>query len=300
MVTSEGLGAVFVAHLQDGPGDRAVPEGLDGTLGRLWEAGSAAWPGIDLDPPRFVRHLAEHVAPDAGLEAALAGVHAGDLYLACALSHRVDGAHQRFEDRFAGAIPAFTRRVDDTPAFADEVRQELRRRLFVSEGDGPPRIAGYSGRGPLSAWVGVVARSIALNMIRSRKTDPVAESSDDTDALTAGADPELDYLRLRYRDEFRKAFQDAIAGLDRRDRMILRLCYVKGLSHDRIAVAYGVHQTTISRRIGKAREALVEGIQSHLRQRLQTSTVDLDSIARLVGSQLDLSLTRWLGEEDPL
>jgi RNA polymerase sigma-70 factor (ECF subfamily) len=183
--------------------------------------------------------------------------------------------------------------------FVDEVRQELRHRLFVVEGDGPPRIAGYSGRGPLSVWIGVAARSIALNLIRSRKGNAFAASDDDAGELPAGADPELDYLRLRYRDEFRQAFQEAIAELDQRDRMILRLCYVKGLSHDRIAVAYGVHQTTITRRISKAREALVERIQGSLRRRLDTSTVDLDSIARLLGSQLDLSLTRWLGEDDP-
>jgi RNA polymerase sigma-70 factor (ECF subfamily) len=80
--------------------------------------------------------------------------------------------------------------------------------------------------------------------------------------------------------------------------MILRLCYVKGLSHERIALAYKVHQTTITRRIGKARETLVERIQRRLQERLDESTLNLDSIARLVGSQLDLSLTRWLGTDE--
>jgi RNA polymerase sigma-70 factor, ECF subfamily len=297
MAGSEGLGAVFSAHLEGG--DRALPPDLDETLGRLWDAGRAAWPGLAVDAPLFVRHLAERVALDADLGQALAAVHAADLYLACACANRIDGGLRRFEDHFAQTIPAFVRRVDATPAFVDDVRQALRQKLFVSEEGAMPRIAGYSGRGPLSAWVGIAARRLALNAVRSRKADAFAEETEGAEEPIARGDPEIDYLRMRYKNEFREAFREAIAGLDRSDRMLLRFSYVKGLSHDKIALAYKVHQTTITRRIKDARAALMEGIQGRLRRRLQADTMEVHSIARWVGSQLDLSLTRLLGDDDP-
>jgi RNA polymerase sigma-70 factor (ECF subfamily) len=297
MTGSGGLGAVFAAHLE-GLG-RALPGDLDEALDRLWRAGRDAWPGLAVDAPLFARHLAERIAPDADLPEALAVVHADDLYLACACAHQVDGALRGFEERFAGTVVASVRRVDASPAFVDDVRQALRQRLFVSEGGEMPRISGYSGRGPLSAWVAIAARRLALNAVRSRDAGAFAVEAEGAEEPIAHGDPEIDYLRMRYRDAFREAFREAIAGLDRSDRMLLRLSYVKGLSHDKIAVAYKVHQTTITRRIRDARTALMEGIQGRLRRRLQADTMEVHSIARWVGSQLDLSLTRLLGDDDP-
>jgi RNA polymerase sigma-70 factor len=210
--------------------------------------------------------------------------------------HRVPGAIARFDEAFAPTITAFLRHVDRSPVFADDVRQLLLDKLFVAEEAGAlPKIAGYSGRGQLSSWVGVAAQRTGLSLVRGSTT--ARERSDDAvaEALPDDVDPELDYLRTRYRTEFREAFQAAFAALAQRERMVLRLCLVKRLSHEEIAAMYQVNQSTVTRWIAKARESIAAHAQQKLRERLNVRTEEFHSIGNLVASQLDLSITRWLG-----
>lgn len=177
------------------------------------------------------------------------------------------------------------------------MRQLLRQKLFVVEADGAaPRIAGYSGRGQLSSWVGVAAQRTGLSLLRGERKHAHVDDAL-ADALPVGSDPELDYLRTRYRADFRKAFQEAIASLTQRERMILRLHLVSGLSHEKIGAFYQVNQSTASRWIAKAREAIAREAERLLRERLNLNTSEFCSLAQLVGSQLDLSLSRWLVDE---
>lgn len=295
MADLQGLRAIFIECVQGRPGVGPIPDDLDERLSRLWSDGSGAWPELIVSAPRFVVHVAERLAPDAGLGEALAKVHAADLYLACACAHGVRGAVALFERRYADVIAKALRRIDSSATFIDEARQVLLQRVFVADGGAPARIATYSGRGPLASWIAVAAQRTGLNLLRGE--EPCDRSGDGaiyTD-LPAGLDPELDYLRARYRREFREAFQDAIAALSERERMILRLHFVSGLPHDRIAVLYKVNQSTVTRWIAKARATILSEVQRHLRERLNMGASELRSIAALVASQLDLSLARWFG-----
>jgi len=293
----QAMRAVFLDHLQGGTGARVVAGDVDDRLDRLWSAGHAAWPGIVVPLPVFVCHVAERVPPDADIEHALENLHAADLYLACACVQRTAGAVERFERQYAESIAAALRRIDGAASFIDEARQLLRHRLFVAEGDAPPRIATYSGRGPLASWVVVAAQRIGLNLARGQRPQDSNVDGAIAAALPAGIDPELDYLRTRYRNEFRVAFQTAIARLTQRERMVLRLHLVRGLPHEQIASSYNVNASTVSRWITKAKSTLLTEVQRDLRERLHVGTTEFHSLAALVGSKLDLSLARWLGEE---
>lgn len=294
----EDLRAVFLAHVDGGGGDGGGPDDLDAKLRLLWEEGRAAWPGVALDAARFVAHLAERVTPGPDLAQALAEVRAADLYLACACQHDVRGAIARFDEALAPTVSAFVRHVDRSPGFADEVRQLLLHKLFVVGKDGaPPKITGYQGRGPLASWIGVSAQRAALSMLRG----PISKEHPDDqaigEALSPVVDPELDYLKMRYRAEFREALEATFASLPQRDRMVLRLSMVKGLSHASIAAMYKVNQSTVTRWIAHAYAHIAADAQRQLRERLDVSTEELHSIEALVVSQLDLSVTRWLGED---
>ena len=61
--------------------------------------------------------------------------------------------------------------------------------------------------------------------------DPFLELAD---AAIAEQDPELDYLRSRYRQQFHDAFVVALGALEDRDRTILRLHLVDGMNIDAI------------------------------------------------------------------
>jgi len=237
-------------------------------------------------------HLVEHVA--ACRQKGSLPAHLGELILAFAAARGNPEAVRAFEDLVASDVASAARRIDPTPAFVDEVRQAVRVRLLVAEPDGAPRIAGYTGRGPLRAWVSVAATRVALQLARSTRSVPTPADVLE-DVVSSEPDPELRHLGTLYRAEFRQALEEAIAALPERQRALLRLTYVDGLKLAQIGHLYRVHESTASRWLRKAVTAVADGARSRLVSRLSLSPSGVESVARMVRSQLELSIARILG-----
>ncbi|HKA89466.1 MAG TPA: sigma-70 family RNA polymerase sigma factor [Haliangiales bacterium] len=218
--------------------------------------------------------------------------HADDLFLAWSVAQGDAVALRRFDELVRPDIEAAARRLDRDPAFLDEVRQALRVRLLVAPEGGRPRIADYAGRGPLRAWVGVAALRVALNLKRA-----AAPAGDDllAELVTREPDPELRHLKKVYRAEFREALEAALAALPERDRVILRLSFVEGMRLAQIGRLYQVHESTASRWVKQAVDAVAAEARRRLVARLSLSPETLDSVSRMVMSNLDLSIARILG-----
>ena len=290
-----GLAEAFRDSWRGSPG--GLPDGLEGTLERTCASAAEAWPELEIAPDVFLRFLAERVPDDVPLLAALERVHAKDLYLACGCALGMAPALDAFERRCLGSLGGFLQQIDGGAGLADEVRQLVRSRLLVSEDGQPPRISQYEGRGSLTSWVGIAAQRVVLSLRRGERSRGRAQNAAMADAVAAGGDPELDYLKVRHRDDFRAAFSDAIGGLSARERVILKLHLVDALSHEEIAGMYQVHQSTVTRWLATARESLVKETHRLVCERLQVDTSEFDSLALLVESQLDLSLSRLLSGE---
>lgn len=272
---------------------------LEAHLDSLIERGRTAWPALRMNPEVFAVYLRERLAAgEAGDRSGMPPeMHAGDLYLACACVHGVPGALEAADEAYLSDISGVLHHLDSSAAFVDEVRQIVRDKLFVAVEGAPPKIAGYSGRHPLAAWIRLAARRVGISLRRSESAQARAGAAALAAALPIGADPELDYLKARYRNEFREAFQAAVTSLTGRERVILRLSLVEGLSHDKIALLYGVTQPTITRWAAKARSSISESIHALLCARLRLNAAEIDSIAKLVYSELNLSLARWLADD---
>ena len=67
-----------------------------------------------------------------------------------------------------------------------------------------------------------------------------------------------------------------------------------GLTVEAIGKVYGVSHSTVSRWLAKAREAVIPETQRVLRDEMRLSPAEFDSVAGLVVSQLDLSVSRLL------
>lgn len=268
---------------------------VDELLDQLHARSRQACDGVALDRDRFVGHVARRCEGEGALETELAALHIEDFYLACACLERVPGAFELFEKRFLSSAAALARTVDSAPAFVEEVQQLVREKLFIGSAGTTPRIATYSGRGPLAAWVAIVVRHAALSLRRAEKpaVQHVGESSL-VDALPARGDPELDYLQVRYRSVFRDAFARAIAGLTERQRLLLRLSVIDGMSHEEIAAAYKVSQSTVTRWIGATRQSILQTMQQQLRAQFDAGTTDFHSLFAILHSNLDLSIARLL------
>jgi len=117
--------------------------------------------------------------------------------------------------------------------------------------------------------------------------------------LPANEHPEVDYLRTRYKAEFEAAVREALAGLPDRDRLLLKLTIVSGLSHEQLANIYRVNQSTITRWIARARAQVLETTEREICARLRMPPGEFRSLAGLLVSRLDLSISRVLDTPSP-
>jgi RNA polymerase sigma-70 factor (ECF subfamily) len=153
-----------------------------------------------------------------------------------------------------------------------------------------PKIATYSGRGPLRAWLRVVARRIVLEIVD--RDMPIADDWEVAALPVAADDPELAYVKARYRAEYERAFAAALGAVGDRERTILAQYHVDGLTIDQLGALYGVHRVTASRWVLRAQEELRRGVLAQLDTRLGLSATELRSLTRLVRSQLTVALAR--------
>jgi RNA polymerase sigma-70 factor (ECF subfamily) len=101
-------------------------------------------------------------------------------------------------------------------------------------------------------------------------------------------------LKALYRVEFRESLAAALADLADRARALLRLRFVEGLELAQIGRLYRVHESTVSRWISAALDDVGRATRRHLVARLAVTPETADSVARIVQSQLDLSIARLL------
>ena len=262
---------------------------IDGpALERLMRRGVERWPGVQLEPGAFRTHLAS--VSEGPLEARATE----DLFLAAACLRGDPAALAHLEAEVLRPVGAYLSSLEGGPDLADEVRQALRVRLLGGTGL-PAALASYRGESALGGWVRVAALRIALNLRRGERTQATAERRSE-DPLPARLAPELVHLQARYREPFARALETALAGLTDRDRALLRLYHAESLPLEQIGALYRVHLSTVSRWLTRARQSVADRTLEILRERLEIGGSDAESIARLVMSQLDLSLIRLLRE----
>jgi RNA polymerase sigma-70 factor (ECF subfamily) len=284
------LASIFLAHYR-GQGGDAPP--LEAALRTLLEAGRAAWPDVRLEVGTFLRHVAERLPGGAEPEKRLSDLHATDLYLACACAQQEKRALEAFERRFLTEVPTFLRGLRESASFADEVRQQLREKLLVAQGDSRPKIADYSGQGSLAGWLRVAAVRTALNVQRGQRR-VASDAAKEAEALSPALDPELDYIKSRYRRDFEESLRAALSTLSDEESNVLRLCFVEGLSLEQIGALYQVNKSTISRRLARTREKLLMEMRRLLGERLHVKDSELRSLMRLVRSRFEISMHSFL------
>jgi RNA polymerase sigma-70 factor (ECF subfamily) len=218
-------------------------------------------------------------------------LHHDDLAWARALARSDPDALARYERELVPVIDAQLRRRDHTPDEIADLQQILRVRLFVGDGDGP-KIASYTGSGRLRSWVLVSALREAVRTRQLKIREPALED----DALIALADredlvPANAVDKERYRRAVRLAFRTALQGLPPRDRNLLRMNVIDGLSIDQIGAVQGVHRATAARWLENAREQIARSVRRELMAVLGTDPFEADEVLRWVQSRIELSLS---------
>lgn len=275
---------------------REDADALEAALRAAIEGARTALPELALDEAAFIRHLAACTKGSADPVPAVRDLHAPDLALSWACARGDAWALAELDRRLVAVVGPAVARLHASQAFVQEVQQLLRQRLLLPGPSGQARIFDYAGRGPLSRWLRAAALRVGLNLLEAQKPDD--RGAEGTSALShmpaVGPDPELALVKQRYGPEFKAALESALQGLSARERNFLRLYFVQGLTVDQIGQMQGTHKSTVSRWLARSREALLDEVRRQLRERLQLSASELDSLMGLLRSELDLSLLRVL------
>jgi RNA polymerase sigma-70 factor (ECF subfamily) len=264
----------------------ADTESLDRLLNEICHRAHAAHPKLTVADEIFIAHLARC---GAQIENKSEALHAADLYLATACLQGDETAVATLVESSRRPLAVTLGRIDPSKSFVEEAAQRFWDAALVGTMSTPPRLSLYSGRGSLAGWIAVSAQRIALMMKRSDDAEGRARrmGGDPTAILQ---DPELAFIKERYRDLFEAATQRALGTLDDRERMIFRLHLLDGLTIERISRTYGVNHSTVSRWFATAREKVMREIQRTICEDLKASMADFESLRRLVVSQLDVSV----------
>ena len=113
----------------------------------------------------------------------------------------------------------------------------------------------------------------------------------------AAANPELLLMKGELAKEFEAAVEDALARLGDRERLILRLYLVSGMTLSRIAHSLAISPQSVSRQLEKVRASVLADVRDRLGERLSLPRGELASVVRLVASRLDVSISRVLQVE---
>lgn len=248
----------------------------------LWERGRARWRTLALPFELFA--LRAESAGD------LADLHAEDLFLAVASAQGVEGAAEAFRAEHAAALKTFVQTVLKSGAAAEELTNLLLVELLVGDAR-DPRLATYTGRGPLRGWLRMIAVRRALNVQRDSARRAELDGRMLREAVGGSADAETAYLKQLYGPAFEQAFREALAQLDPSEATLLRLHLREGLPLGALAAMHGWSKPTASRRVAAAREALLARTRDILHGRLKLSESEFESVLRLVRSDLDLTLS---------
>jgi RNA polymerase sigma-70 factor (ECF subfamily) len=204
-------------------------------------------------------------------------IAASDLYLACACAAGAPGAHKAFEEAFVSRLPGFLSRIERDAAVIDEVVQRVRDRVLVGD---PPRVAEYRGRGSLAAWLRVIALRLHADLMSERGRGLPLDDEEESPrfhALAVGAD--LAAAKAQHRQEVERALSEALRDLPARERTMLRLHYVDGLSLAKIGELYRVDKATVSRWLRAARERLADDAFARLGEATGMSADEAKSLS---------------------
>ncbi|ATB33229.1 sigma-70 family RNA polymerase sigma factor [Melittangium boletus] len=288
------LASRFISRLRPGMGEPASLSELEAMLETVITQARASWPRVALEAERFVEYLAERLPPNAGLEQALRAMHTGELFLAAACVRGDAEAQAALEAHFFPKVTAAATRVLRDADAAAEVAQRLRSRLLLSEAGRPPGLAAYLGQGPLAGWLRAAAVRTALNSRRGAGRQARAEQEVLAEATLRAEAAHWEPLHARHRADFQAALAEAFAALPTRERMLLRLHVVEGMSLERLGTLYRTHKSTVSRWLAQAREDVLEGTRVRLAERLRLSPSELHSVLLDGAGNLEQSLSGLL------
>ncbi len=181
-------------------------------------------------------------------------VHTTDLILTIALAKGDEQAWRVFNQKYENHIRINSQKYANNPTMANEIATGLVGMLMLpSSNSSHPRIASYNGRGSLSSWLRMVIFREMLAYNRKKHMSDIEQISlIDSDEYPSDRELEI----------FQKVVVRGFRAISIHDKKLLREYYIQRNPEKKLASQYGVHVSTISRRLQRICKHLLKEFES--------------------------------------
>jgi RNA polymerase sigma-70 factor, ECF subfamily len=250
---------------------------------------------------RSVAHRFPDGTGDAEIARYLSTLHVEDLALAAACRGGIAPAWDHFVLEFRPALYAAARSV------AGEAHRDLADSLYAElygvSTAGEERtslLAWYHGRSRLVTWLRsvLVQRHIDAHRAATRTEQWNPDDEGAAAGRARGYASQPDPGRAHAVAVAQDALDAAIAALDARDRLRLRLYYGEDLTLAQVGRITGEHEATVSRKLDRARADLRRRVERHLRAEHGLSDGAIAECFAHAAEAPELHLTRLLSRAE--
>jgi RNA polymerase sigma-70 factor, ECF subfamily len=242
------------------------------------------YPTIQISYKDFQARIEEILSKEHSLSkakswiTALAFIHYEDLFLAMGCSRQDRVSWEHFADEYSPLLRKFSTQVCGDSGEGEDLAQEITVKM-LTEGN---RMAGYNGRGSLAGWLRAAVAHAAVDRFRRARRLVSLEDSSNSGALadwmdTGEADSE-EALDSRWGPIISNAVSESISRLAARDRLVLGLYYLRGISLLAIGRQFRIHEATVSRWIERLRRDIRKQLEKDLRKKHGLRTNDIRSL----------------------
>jgi RNA polymerase sigma-70 factor, ECF subfamily len=213
---------------------------------------------------------------------AFARIHHEDLFLAIACSRQDRIAWEYFADDYRSLLKQFSVQACGNSSDGEDLAQEIITKMLKEKN----RLAGYNGRGSLAGWLRAAVSHAAVDRFRRMRRQVSLDDPTNNASLEDLADPEIpdeeENLDARWGPIVSNIVNNKIAELSARDRLLLGLYYLRGISLKIIGKQFGIHEATASRWLDGLRRDIRKQVESELRKKHGLRTGEIQSLWKQV------------------
>jgi RNA polymerase sigma-70 factor len=198
---------------------------------------------------------------------ALALIHYEDLFLAMGCSRQDKVSWEHFADEYIPLLRKFSMQACSDSGEGEDLAQEIIVKM-LKEGN---RMAGYNGRGSLAGWLRVTVAHAAVDRFRRANRlvslDDSSHNGAPADWMVTGESDREEALDSRWGPIISNTVSEIISRLAARDRLVLGLYYLRGISLLAIGRQFRIHEATVSRWIERLRRDIRKQLEIDLRKK---------------------------------
>lgn len=148
-------------------------------------------------------------------------------------------AFEKLYTKYEKLVYSFAYRITQNHSAAEEVVQEVFLRLWKKHAEY------LEGKGKFSSWLLTITRNSSMDLLSRQSKHQYAEFEERNSSADTAPPPE----EAMEKKEQTTTLHTAIAQLNVEQQAVIRLCYLNGMSHEKISSDTGVPLGTVKSRI---------------------------------------------------